>query len=129
MKEWKDREPADFSKVIAPVVKALKFAYDFERKNENKNIPYEGYERESFLATNPPIKEGLTAKNLKWNLEDQGYDALDYLIEIAAQLGIEQGIRIRKKEEDEKIVWADLLAGYGNYKSAYEALRDSLVKF
>lgn len=94
MKDWPaDDKPANFEDVAYPFVKAVKFAYDIKRKNVNKSIPYNGYENGN-LASCPSINTLFTAESLKYDLEDQGRDALTVIINAAIQVGIEQGRRI-----------------------------------
>lgn len=96
MKKWpKDKsKTVPFRDLVKSVKKALLFAYDLKRKNKNKNIPYNGYNvGNSTLVCDFSPKEKLRVKNLKYNLEEQGRDALDVIIGIAVQLGIEQGER------------------------------------
>lgn len=90
-------EPADFSQIADPIVKAIKFAYKIKRKNENKDIPWHGLNiGKSERATCPGPFDGLSMENLKWSLEDQGREAIEELVGLAVQLGIEQGRRIEK---------------------------------
>lgn len=101
MKEW-PKDPAqavDFCELVNPIIAAIKFCYDLKRKNEDKDVPYNGYPngwRER--VTTPTPAEWLTTKSLKWNEEDQGREVLEVIISIALQLGIEQGRRIVAKE-------------------------------
>lgn len=94
-----------FSELVKPIKKAILFAYDLKRKNENKNIPYKGYNigEKSLVTCFSPV-ETLRVKNLKYSLEDQGRDALDEIIAIAIQLGIEQGYRIFKDSTEYKLI-------------------------
>lgn len=94
-KRWpKDGSTVQFSELTAPVRTAIEFAYRIERKHKNRTIPWDGYSVGSdVLVCDFAPDEKLRAKNLKFDLEDQGRDALDVIIAIAVQLGLEQGKR------------------------------------
>ncbi len=84
------------------------FDYTFKVKDiaPDSDIPWTGpplgkKERATCLT---PI-ERLKNENLKWDLEDQGRDKLDNLIALAIQLGIEQGRRCLRSEEE---VWMEI---------------------
>jgi len=73
----------------------LKFAYKMKRQNQNFDIPYDGFDigRQQW-ASCFHANETLSAEHLRFIKEDQGRDALDEIIGIAVQLGIEQGRRL-----------------------------------
>ena len=96
----KDGSPLMFDSLAEPIRKAIEFAYSIKRKNEDKRIPWNGpdigySERAACLSP----KEALSKDNLAYSLEDQGYDALDTIIMLAVQLGMEQG----RRAEHEKL--------------------------
>ena len=93
MKKWpkKDDKPVLFRSLVKGIREALLFAYDLNRKNEDKDIPYAGYETN--LPTDFEPIEKLTVENLTYDLKEQDRDALDVILGIAIQLGIEQGKR------------------------------------
>ena len=101
MKEWpEDNKPADFEVLCGHVRKAILYAYDMQRKNRGKAIPWDGP---------PTMQEAgpdflLSADRLKYAEEDQGRDALDTLIGIAVQLGIEQGRRVAADRPDMRLL-------------------------
>jgi len=102
MKKWPEnnKPAASFESIVAPLKAAIKFAYKMSRQNINKNIPYKGFDiGQSQLAGCFHANESLSAKQLQFVLEDQGRDALDEILGLAVQLGIEQGRRISKGEE------------------------------
>ncbi len=102
MKKWPDNDkPASFEDVAEPFVKAVKFAYDIKRKNEDKSVPYNGYENGD-LACCPSIKTLFSKESLDYNLDDQGRDALTVIIQAAIQVGIEQGRRIAMESSEVK---------------------------
>ncbi|MCH8965769.1 MAG: hypothetical protein IIB58_12455 [Planctomycetes bacterium] len=96
IRKWpKNNEPARFPDLADPVVKGIRFAYSIKRRNKDKRIPWLGpdqgkYTKVSCLAP----RDGLSKESLAWLLDDQGRDALDVLVAIAVQLGIEQGRRM-----------------------------------
>ncbi len=97
MKTWpKNGEPADFEQLVAPIQKAINFAYNLERKNKDKRIPYKGFDSENHSID---INKLLSAENLHYSEEDQGRDALCILVGLAVQLGIEQGKRIAREDQ------------------------------
>lgn len=94
MKKWPDDDkPASFEDIATPFVKAIEFAYDIKRKNSDQSIPYNGYENGN-PAGLPSIGTLFSAESLKYDLEEQGRDALMVIINAAIQVGIEQGRRI-----------------------------------
>lgn len=94
MKKWPDNDkPASFEDLTEPFIKAINFAYDLTRKNEDKNIPYNGYDNGE-LACCPGIEILFDKESLEYNLDDQGRDALTVILTAAIQVGIEQGRRI-----------------------------------
>lgn len=101
MKKWPQTGPVRFTDLIDPVRKAIKFAYDLKRKNQTKDIPWRGYnigKRERCGSPSPDEK--LTQKSLAWVLDDQGRDALDEILCVAIQLGIEQGRRVERQDTE-----------------------------
>lgn len=105
-KPWpKDKkECVSFYKITEPILEAVRFAYNLERKNKNKSIPWNGLDigdKEKAGSFSPTEK--LRAGNLKYSLEDQGRDALEEIIGLAVQLGIEQGRRIGLRDLEIKI--------------------------
>jgi hypothetical protein len=75
------------------------FAYDLKRKNASRSIPWTGYDvgEDTKVGCFSP-HEALAKNNLAFQEEDQGRDALDALIQIAIQLGIEQGRRLERAD-------------------------------
>ncbi|MCP4394505.1 MAG: hypothetical protein GY804_09610 [Alphaproteobacteria bacterium] len=101
MKKWnkKNNKTATFSELANPIANAIRFAYNLERKNIDKDIKWTGYdigEKEKTTCFSPDEK--FTAESLAFALEDQGREALEEIITVAIQLGIEQGRRIHKRE-------------------------------
>lgn len=91
----REGRPANFSELTEPVCEAIRFAYEISRRNKRRSIPWIGLtlgERE--LAGCPPPHEKLGRSYLEYSEHHQGRDALDELVGIAVQLGIEQGRRL-----------------------------------
>ncbi len=92
-----------FTDLTDAVIKAIRTAYNLRRKNKEKDIAWTGpqFDKDNFsdhLAAccfSPEHK--LTAENLRYSEEDQGRDALEEIVGVAVQLGIEQGIRMMSK--------------------------------
>ena len=91
----------DFEALTRPVLHAIRFAYDLKRRDRRRNIPWRGPDivHTGTLACCPTIAERLKAHRLAYSEEDQGRDALEEIIGAAIQLGIEQGRRLAKSEE------------------------------
>ena len=117
MKKWNKNKikTARFSDLADPVIKAIKFAYKLERRNEDKDIKWTGYdigERDKITCFSPDEK--LTAESLAFALEDQDRDALSEIITVAVQLGIEQGRRISKRDSESEMQVIKYRAGEVN---------------
>src|SRR3989304_4553686 len=104
MKEWpENNKPADFEDIVKHLKMALKFAYKMRRQNLHKDIPYDGFDiGHQQLAGCFHANETLSVKQLQFVLEDQGRDALDEILGLAVQLGIEQGRRVYRKERNDE---------------------------
>lgn len=94
-KQWpKDGKTVSFHEITGPLVKALKFTYNMQRKNREMDVSWKGYDIGNDLkATSFSPDENLKAESLAYQEEDQGRDASEVIIGIAVQLGIEQGKR------------------------------------
>lgn len=106
---------ARFSDLADPIIKAIKFAYKLERKNEDKDIKWTGYdigERDKATCCSP--NERLTRESLAFALEDQGSDALTEIITVAIQLGIEQGRRICRGESESQMGLIKYMVDHAN---------------
>ncbi len=97
-KPWpKGGKTVSFHEITEPIMNALRFAYSLHRKNEEKDIPWEGLDiGESQKATCFVPDENLSADSLAFQLEDQGRTPLEVIVGIAVQLGIEQGRRVER---------------------------------
>lgn len=95
MKKWpKKNKTVMFSELADSVRGAIEFTYKFERQNMHRNVPWSGYDiGEDVKAGCTGPEDSLKKNSLAWELDDQGRDALDVIIRIALQLGIEQGRR------------------------------------
>ena len=99
-----DDAPADFDLCIGPFRKALKFAYSMRRKNQKKDIPYQGLplgHDERVCSIGP--EERFTAESLAYDKDDQGRDAIEVILCCMAQINIEQGRRIALKKVREEL--------------------------
>ncbi len=119
--EWpKDGTPMRFETLSQSVCKAIRSAYQLERVKKGVGIPWTGPNiGENSLACSLSPWESLKAKSLAWQLEDQGRDALQIIVCLALQLGIEQGRRARNKELHSELGIAKLYA-----KALHKALKD-----
>lgn len=96
MKQWPDDDKTVlFSDLVESVRECVDFHYDLVRKNTLESMNYTGYDiGSSTKATSLSPNESLSLEQLKYNFEEQGRDAMEVIIGIAIQLGIEQGIRL-----------------------------------
>lgn len=111
-------QPLPFSGLLEASRKTLLQAYDLRRVNEGKDIEWDGPLPTHNLAQGIPIPDMLKASFLKKQLEDQGYDALDIVIEVILNLGIAQGIAIEKEKTSSVkeliTLYAERLVKYAN---------------
>ncbi len=108
-----DGSPADFETLTSGIKGAIKSAYQMRRRRRKGDVSYKGldigqHEKACCLRPN----QALTAQSLAYNKEDQGRDALDVILGLAIQLGIEQGRRVTQEKVNErlrliKVVMAD----------------------
>lgn len=111
MKPWpKDKSPVYFCDLADSIVSAIKFAYKLSRKNRGKSIPWKGYNiGKDDRATCLTPDEQLSAEGLEFNDEDQGRSAIEVIVGLAIQLGIEQGRRIANQKHEEEQRFNELL--------------------
>ena len=97
---WAKNDKAmDFEDLTAPVVNAIRQAFKLERKDRDKDLKWRGPPLPKSLGPRHfPFDEKLTAKRLRQDEDEQNRDALEVLVGVAVQLGIEQGRRIFKAE-------------------------------
>ncbi|KKL09282.1 hypothetical protein LCGC14_2567440 [marine sediment metagenome] len=95
-KPWPDKHKlVRFCDMAGPVCEGIRFAYDLSRKNHHCSIPWNGYQiGQQDLACCRDPHEALEIEQLHYDEQEQGRDALEVLVGIAIQLGIEQGRRM-----------------------------------
>lgn len=110
MKQWpKNGKTVSFRELVKPVREAILFAYRIERVSKNRSIPWTGLNvGDDTLVGDFSPAEKLRRSNLHYSEESQGRDALDEIIGIAIQLGIEQGKRSSREKQSGDIVLIDL---------------------
>ncbi len=93
---WPDGDATlPFSELVKPVCAAIRRAYRLERVDRDSDVPWNGPELpESMRAADIEYDKRLTAKGLAFDLDDQGREAIEVIVGIAIQLGIEQGRRL-----------------------------------
>lgn len=97
-----DGGPLDFEEIARPILHAIRFAYDMQRRDRRRNIPWRGPEiGKRDRACCLGAAERLKAGRLAYAEDDQGRDALEEIVQLAIQLGIEQGRRIARSDESE----------------------------
>lgn len=110
-KPWpKDQSKyVSFEKLADPIRKAIEFAYEIKRKHVHRGIPWSGYDigRDAKATCFSP-HEALGKKCLDFNLEDQDRDVLDTIIQVAVQLGIEQGRRVERGDIRDRMLLAEI---------------------
>lgn len=97
-------ECAAFEQLTEPILKALRFAYTLKRKNENVRIPWTGLGiGPDCAATCLCPEDALSKDSLAWALDEHGRDALEVIVQLAVQLGIEQGRRLALHKQKERL--------------------------
>ena len=94
-KPWPNNgQTVSFQDMVKPIVDAISFAYQLQRQNKSTDIPWSGLDIGNDLkATCFNPDERLSAEQLNYSNEDQGRTALEEIVGIAVQLGMEQGRR------------------------------------
>ncbi len=97
-KSWPDEgETVCFRDLAEPVCEAIRFAYSLSRRNKRRSVPWTGYNiGKHELACCLPPHRVLMESQLRQDGE-QGRDALQGIVGIAVQLGIEQGRRMERE--------------------------------
>lgn len=84
----------DAGNVFDALMRSVNFAYDLERKNEGKDIPYDGPDITSVrLSAGFNCVTTLTTDELE-HARERGREAMREILGCAFRLGIEQGFRI-----------------------------------
>jgi hypothetical protein len=92
--EWPEGEALVFSELVQAVRKTIAQAYDFQRVNPEKSIDWKGPSTpQAVLTGGLGFPERLKAERLQSYERDQGRDAMDTIIGIFLQMGIENGRR------------------------------------
>jgi len=97
-------KPWDGEALCNSLRRSIEAAYSLKRKNKGKSIPYNGPELTSprILASSSGVQESLTDDGTEWcglqYHEDRGRDALDVILILAIQLGMEQGWRMLSED-------------------------------
>jgi hypothetical protein len=120
MKKWpKGNKQAQFTDITKPICEAIRFAYDLKRKNRGRNVPWDGLDiGENMKACYMSPNERLQRDNLKYDEQEQDRDALQIIVGIAVQLGIEQERRRLWGELDTDLLLLNLHA-----KNCYETVK------
>lgn len=103
-----DGSCADFETLVRGVRDALTFNYRLTRRNRTKDTPYHGHQIGD-LHVCMPVEQMLTAESLAYQKTDQGRDALESILGIAVQLGIEQGRRDERQKHDARRMYIDMI--------------------
>lgn len=96
--EWpSDGSPLSFDQITTPILAAIRQAFTLARKDRRKSIKWTGPEiGKGEQACSLLAAERLKATNLVYAENDQGRDALEEIVGLAVQLGMEQGRRVGK---------------------------------
>ena len=94
-KSWPaNNDTTSFRDLTKPIIDAITFAYQMKRQNEDTDIPWDGLDiGDDLKATCFSPDEQLTAEQLHYSDEHQGRSALEEIVSVAVQLGMEQGKR------------------------------------
>lgn len=127
MKPWPAADkPASIEDITRPLTAAIRHCYTLTRKNVTGSVPYNGYEIGSAsLRFCCGAKERLTASKLNYAMEDQGRDALSEIMQLAVQVGIEQGRRIEVSDEKHEVMEMGREAAYLILTTARPDLSDA----
>ena len=110
-KQWPKEGPVPFRDLATPICDGIRFAYKLSRRNLGRSIPWVGYNiGDRALVRSFPPHEMLRRSQLHYYDTEQGRDALEVLIGIAVQLGIEQGRRMERQDSLGKDALAVILA-------------------
>ena len=102
-------EPYSFDELTEPVCKAIRALYRLTPWNNGDSIKWTGPELgKRMKAHSLEFDELLTRESLEWNDEDQGRDPLMVVVGIAIQLGIEQGRRLYRKDQEVSMTLLEL---------------------
>ena len=124
MKKWPEgNKPARFTDIADPICEAIRAAYELKRKNRSRSIPWTGLDiGDDIKAGSYSPDDKLKRDNLKYDEENQDRDALQVIVGIAVQLGMEQGRRALWSDLDIDLSLLNLHA-----KNCHEAVQ-SLIK-
>jgi hypothetical protein len=101
MKQWPENDqPAPFEDLVKEIFEAVRFAYNFERKNEGIDIPLVGPDAPPTIF-NPSGSECLKVKWLGASTDDQIRTPMEIIIGVAIRLGAEQERRSGKQERSQ----------------------------
>lgn len=93
MREWPEKGTVRLDDLVEPLREAQ------QRARKGEPADYQGLGIPSFLATCTDIDETLTPDGLEYH-EERGRDADTVFLTCAVQLGMEQGIRHHKAEQE-----------------------------
>ena len=104
-KLWRiDGKPEEFAHIADPCIEAMRFAIKNGKRVNKTGIKWTGLglgEKDRCTCIEP--SEWLDAHNLNFAWEEHNQDAIERIIIIAIQLGVEQGRRLQKTDTLEKV--------------------------
>lgn len=121
------RYTRDFSDMAEALRRSVDAAYDLERKDRTKDVPYDGPEIEAsaVLSTSFTVAEALTAEQLNYDEDNQGRDAMHVILGKAIQLGMEQAYRMMMDEaQDKQHYRLEIIQEYFQRRSDGEPLKE-----
>ncbi|MHA2280096.1 MAG: hypothetical protein ACXAC5_04370 [Promethearchaeota archaeon] len=126
--EWpEDGKAMCFEALSDSVREVVRHCYTLSRKNKKKDVDWKGPSLPRCMqATCLSFEDNLKAESLEYQLHDQGRDAMEVIIGIAIQLGIEQGRRALKEEVLKEVKYMEMyLVGLS---AEYRKIEDKLKK-
>lgn len=88
-----------FEDLSDPILRAIRHCYHVRRVRKKEDVPWSGPEiGEGEQANSLQAAYRLSAEALAYSLDDQGRNAMEEIVGLAIQLGIEQGRRIARSD-------------------------------
>ena len=103
-------EPYSFDDLTVPVCDAIRELYDLKPRGDyGDKVEWTGPDLgKSLRANSLTFDVALTRDSLEYNNENQGRSPLQTVVGIAIQLGIEQGRRLYRKDQEMSLKLLDM---------------------
>jgi hypothetical protein len=129
LKEWpKDRLAIiDYEDLVRPIKKIIDLGYSFKRKKDIKSFDYDGYEiGELELEVCPSPKYRFTEELLAIEKEKSSRNLIDVALNVVYLLGIENGRRVERREEQPVKAITDTINSYRETNKDLRLKNDAL---